>query len=120
MGHEVKNLYRASYLERTENKATAQNAKVVSYAFSIIKSLIIIRIFFSFLPNYFVPSAAISVVEAWTYPLVMPFFYLFSIAPTAQGTIWVSLFALIFYTVIGYLLARYIESHIASAPAERY
>lgn len=118
MGYEIKNLYRASYLERPENKSRERGVSLLEKVFSTIKIVLSIRIFFMLIDV--LPTGLEKVIEAVSLPLVAPLYLIVDIAPKHGSIEWVAIFALVIYSIIGYISVRTMRSSIVSSPAEEY
>lgn len=118
MGFEIRNLYRASYLERPENKSRERAAQHVAEVFAAIKAALILRIIFLLID--ILPSGMEQSFESLTYPLVAPFYALLGSKPPASGLELAAVFAFVVYGTIGAIVVQAMRSNIVSSPAEEY
>lgn len=118
MGFEIRNLYRASYLERPQNKSRGKTAQHVAEVFWVIKTILILRIILIAID--ILPSGMEKSFESLSYPLVAPFYAFLGSKPPTSGLELVSVFAFILYAIIGALVVQALRSNIVSSPAEEY
>jgi hypothetical protein len=118
MGFEIRNLYRASYLEKPQNKSRVETARRVAEVFWAIKATLILRIFFISID--ILPSGMERSFESLSYPLVAPFYAFLGSKPPTSGLELASVFAFIMYAIIGFLAVQAMRSNIVSSPAEEY
>jgi hypothetical protein len=115
MGYEIKNLYRASYLEKPKNKDIGKYEKNSRLLFLIIKSVLILKIVFTAFPV--LPNLLKQALEIVSNPLVYPFNTMLG-TPLSNGLDVVAIFALSFYAILGWMITGIFNSYIASSPAE--